>query len=224
MVRDNFLQLNSFLQLPDERIEKMGFPIAVIYAVRDKARASANQLTPTSSSNTPASTPSTSVSTPVRRAVITPESILTSTPATLDELKKLTSKINPEVDSHKLKLASIVCAKMVEVGFKKFFLSLIWKAINMTSICAFFSPQVFFQLHGIKPSTEIKCLYAQMCVELFPTYLVQGQKYPYVSSFIKFTKGQCYSPDIFFRDCSFNRLTKLPNTLSCLSQEYLSIS
>ena len=72
MVRDNFLQLNSFLQLPDERLEKMGIPIAVIYAVRDKARASANQLTPTSSSNTPASTPSTSVSTPVRRAVITP--------------------------------------------------------------------------------------------------------------------------------------------------------
>ena len=121
MVRDNFLQLNSFLQLPDERLEKMGIPIAVIYAVRDKARANANQLTPTSSSNTPASTPSTSMSTPVRRAVITPESILTSTPATLDELKKLTSKINPEVDSHKLKLASIVCAKMVEVGFERFF-------------------------------------------------------------------------------------------------------
>ena len=34
IVRQNFLQLESFEQLPDDRLEKMGLPIAVIYAVR----------------------------------------------------------------------------------------------------------------------------------------------------------------------------------------------
>ena len=54
LVRDSFLQLNSFLQLPDDRLEKMGIPIAVEYAVRANIEESGQ--TPRVMSNTATST------------------------------------------------------------------------------------------------------------------------------------------------------------------------
>ena len=115
-IRQNFLQIDSFHQLPDDRLEKMGLPIAVIYAIRNKIR--------TESPVGPVQTPSkqkpmvnSAGSTPVhvRTPVITPESVNAREPASIEDLRALTRGIKPEVEGHKMKLASIVCAKMVEV-------------------------------------------------------------------------------------------------------------
>ena len=115
IVRQNFLQLESFEQLPDDRLEKMGSPIAVIYAVRNRLS------TGTESPAAPLQTPrkqkpavNSAGSTPVqiRTPVITPESINEREPASLD-LRALTRGIKPEIEGHKMKLASTVCKKMV---------------------------------------------------------------------------------------------------------------
>ena len=119
MVRQNFLQLESFEQLPD-RLEKMGLPIAVIYTVRNKLS------TGTESPAAPLQTPikqkpavNSAGSTPVqiRTPVITPESINVREPASLEDLRALTRGIKPEIEGHKMKLASTVCKKMVDVFF-----------------------------------------------------------------------------------------------------------
>ena len=120
IVRQNILQLKSFEQLPDDRLEKMGLPIAVIYAVRNKLSSG------TESPAAPLQTPrkqkpavNSAGSTPVqiRTPVITPESINGREPASLEDLRALTRGIKPEIEGHKMKLASTVCKKMVEVFF-----------------------------------------------------------------------------------------------------------
>ena len=114
-IRQNFLQIDSFHQLPDDRLEKMGFPIAVIYAIRNKIQ--------TESPVGPVQTPIkknmviSAGSTPVqvRTPVITPESVNAREPASIEDLQALTRGIKPKIESHKTKLACIFCAKMVEV-------------------------------------------------------------------------------------------------------------
>ena len=120
IVRQNFLQLESFQQLPDDRLEKMGLPIAVIYAVRNTlCTGTESPAVPTQTLRKQKPAVNSAGGSPVqdRTPVITPESINVREPDSLEDLRALTRGIKPEIEGNKMKLASTVCAKMVEVIF-----------------------------------------------------------------------------------------------------------
>ena len=98
----------------------MELPITVIYPVRNKL--STGNEWPAAPLQTPRNQKpafNSAGSTPVqvRTLVITPESINVREPASLEDLRALTRGIKPEIEDHKMKLASTVCKKMVEVIF-----------------------------------------------------------------------------------------------------------